>query len=456
MPVQRYEIFCNSQLCLLIGFFGGRCLCRCKDTKFFAIHNREKTQERRTRVVYAGAKIRNFLQFTTLLGTNVLQFSLFMPVQRYEIFCNSQRNDSLQTRRLRCLCRCKDTKFFAIHNRLRLFNIIARLFMPVQRYEIFCNSQRRSPSCIPDASCLCRCKDTKFFAIHNRTTACFPCETVVYAGAKIRNFLQFTTHGGCWNLASVLFMPVQRYEIFCNSQPIRFEAKDILGCLCRCKDTKFFAIHNREEFPVGDVVVVYAGAKIRNFLQFTTAKRLGSDLAALFMPVQRYEIFCNSQLKCPCKIRFPSCLCRCKDTKFFAIHNFHRQAQHGQRVVYAGAKIRNFLQFTTCCPICIHVILLFMPVQRYEIFCNSQQLTDDIIKIRGCLCRCKDTKFFAIHNTGHIIIYKPRVVYAGAKIRNFLQFTTIKIFLTAKLQLFMPVQRYEIFCNSQQTVSSEK
>ena len=66
------------------------CLCRCKDTKFFAIHNPILKEEEREKVVYAGAKIRNFLQFTTVHLFDVIVHRLFMPVQRYEIFCNSQ------------------------------------------------------------------------------------------------------------------------------------------------------------------------------------------------------------------------------------------------------------------------------------------------------------------------------------------------------------------------------
>ena len=71
------------------------------------------------------------------------------------------------------------------------------------------------------------------------------------------------------------------------------------------------------------------------------------ELGVLFMPVQRYEIFCNSQLGYRNSLLIQSCLCRCKDTKFFAIHNLNIRHKTIQIVVYAGAKIRNFLQFTT-------------------------------------------------------------------------------------------------------------
>ena len=143
-----------------------------------------------------------------------------------------------------------------------------------------------------------------------------------------------------------LFMPVQRYEIFCNSQPQ--PTNNAAG------------------------VVVYAGAKIRNFLQFTTSRITGINQGQLFMPVQRYEIFCNSQPPRSCASSSSGCLCRCKDTKFFAIHNRRFRLRYSGRVVYAGAKIRNFLQFTTPQDKISEYVTLFMPVQRYEIFCNSQ------------------------------------------------------------------------------------
>ena len=90
-------------------------------------------------------------------------------------------------------------------------------------------------------------------------------------------------------------MPVQRYEIFCNSQHKEVFMDESVCCLCRCKDTKFFAIHNPQGGGDGVGRVVYAGAKIRNFLQFTTRIPEQSADPELFMPVQRYEIFCNSQ-----------------------------------------------------------------------------------------------------------------------------------------------------------------
>ena len=197
---------------------------------------------------------------------------------------------------------------------------------------------------------------------------------------------------------NLLFLRVQRYEIFCNSQLFVNEQNLYKGCFCECKDTKFFAIHNPRGVDASRRRVVSASAKIRNFLQFTT-----------------YGHRCRFSRRC---------FCECKDTKFFAIHNnecrqlrlrrvvsasakirnflqfttLYHAFKIGGRVVSASAKIRNFLQFTTRPCKCQQGRTLFLRVQRYEIFCNSQPMQ---------ACR-----------------YRPPVVSASAKIRNFLQFTT--------------------------------
>ena len=43
-----------------------------------------------------------------------------------------------------------------------------------------------------------------------------------------------------------------------------------ISCLCKCKDTKLKAIHNRVSVDNLSVRVVYANAKILNWKQFTT------------------------------------------------------------------------------------------------------------------------------------------------------------------------------------------
>ena len=93
--------------------------------------------------------------------------------------------------------------------------------------------------------CLCKCKDTKLKAIHNVKTLINDYITVVYANAKILNWKQFTTvthHtfnglGVVYANAKILnwkqFTTKVRVYIFKHS------------CLCKCKDTKLKAIHNK-------------------------------------------------------------------------------------------------------------------------------------------------------------------------------------------------------------------
>ena len=142
-----------------------------------------------------------------------------------------------------CLYQCKDTKFLAIHNLFVCLIFCFVLFISVQRYEIFSNSQQ-------------------FLSFMANLL-------VVYISAKIRNFQQFTTLCLRIVLVSRLFISVQRYEIFSNSQRL---ATSSMCCL-----------------------VVYISAKIRNFQQFTTNIQRVCKGSQLFISVQRYEIFSNSQ-----------------------------------------------------------------------------------------------------------------------------------------------------------------
>ena len=211
-------------------------------------------------------------------------------MQRYEIFSNSQLYWHNLGRTLRCLYQCKDTKFLAIHNWSKSTNNAILLFIPVQRYEIFSNSQPILNHWFFGVGCLYQCKDTKFLAIHN---------------SEARHLVD-----------KRLFIPVQRYEIFSNSQPWNWGWRKRQGCLYQCKDTKFLAIHN-----MARATLIYN---------------------ALFIPVQRYEIFSNSQHTIATDGREHRCLYQCKDTKFLAIHNHSQWHQYLRSVVYTSAKIRNF------------------------------------------------------------------------------------------------------------------
>ena len=81
-----------------------------------------------------------------------------------------------------------------------------------------------------------------------------------------------------------------------------------------------------------------------------------------------------------------------------AIHNLEVVIYLNIKVVYANAKILNWKQFTT--------------------LKSGGGILD------GCLCKCKDTKLKAIHNSSASDSSRLYVVYANAKILNWKQFTT--------------------------------
>ena len=59
------------------------CICLCKDTNFKANHNLVSKDKELSQVVYAYAKILILKQITTAHLPEILQFKLYMPMQRY-------------------------------------------------------------------------------------------------------------------------------------------------------------------------------------------------------------------------------------------------------------------------------------------------------------------------------------------------------------------------------------
>ena len=92
---------------------------------------------------------------------------LFVLLQRYTFWRNSQPVTYSIPQTLRCLYYCKDTLFDAIHNIYSNPNYIGLLFVLLQRYTFWRNSQQ--VKCVGEdkAGCLYYCKDTLFEAIHN-------------------------------------------------------------------------------------------------------------------------------------------------------------------------------------------------------------------------------------------------------------------------------------------------
>ena len=88
----------------------------------------------------------------------------------------------------------------------------------------------------------------------------------------------------------MVFITLQRYEILSKSQ------RDFLGGV----------VSNG----------VYHSAKIRNFKQITTAKKVINEFGKVFITLQRYEILSKSQLIRWSQGKECRCLSLCKDTKF--------------------------------------------------------------------------------------------------------------------------------------------
>ena len=144
------------------------------------------------------------------------------------------------------------------------------------------------------------------------------------------------------------------------------------SCLYYCKDTLFEAIHNFFISSYWWDYVVCITAKIHFLKQFTTL----IGMTAIY----------------------PGCLYYCKDTLFEAIHNVHLLRLLFKLVVCITAKIHFLKQFTTFIPTLIHRVKLFVLLQRYTFWSNSQHVFIIVSNVSGCLYYCKDTLFEAIHN----------------------------------------------------------
>ena len=274
------------------------------------------------------------------------------------------------------------------------------MFVLLQRYTFWSNSQPNRDHNGRYLGCLYYCKDTLFEAIHNPLTALLRDNTVVCITAKIHFLKQFTTHTCRTFQYLVLFVLLQRYTFWSNSQ-LGLDAK-LLGssCLYYCKDTLFEAIHNTYPTDFVSANVVCITAKIHFLKQFTTDTAYIYDVHRLFVLLQRYTFWSNSQ---PCALCLHSayrCLYYCKDTLFEAIHNY--ALPHS---LWAE---------------------LFVLLQRYTFWSNSQPHMAVQNHAEGCLYYCKDTLFEAIHN-GLIWGYRgASVVCITAKIHFLKQFTTYR------------------------------
>ena len=59
------------------------------------------------------------------------------------------------------------------------------------------------------------------------------------------------------------------------------------GCFCFCKGNQFYANHNGLQFCVDLVIVVFAFAKVINFMLITTRRKGRRYIDKLFLLLQR-------------------------------------------------------------------------------------------------------------------------------------------------------------------------
>ena len=146
-------------------------------------------------VVCITAKIHFLKQFTTCREYKVNWQVLFVLLQRYTFWSNSQHILVIHhivyvvciTAKIHflkqfttdvynsvfavcCLYYCKDTLFEAIHNIIFFTLSYIGLFVLLQRYTFWSNSQRQIVVAFLIPCCLYYCKDTLFEAIHNRSS----------------------------------------------------------------------------------------------------------------------------------------------------------------------------------------------------------------------------------------------------------------------------------------------
>ena len=220
------------------------CLYYCKDTLFEAIHNPPPPPSPVLAVVCITAKIHFLKQFTTVWRLLPYTWGLFVLLQRYTFWSNSQPLFGLYIAPHSCLYYCKDTLFEAIHNGVRNVNVPLSVVCITAKIHFL--KQFTTIKCINDFTfgCLYYCKDTLFEAIHNTYPTDFVSANVVCITAKIHFLKQFTTADDSFTYKASLFVLLQRYTFWSNSQPLFINKELYFGCLYYCKDTLFEAIHN--------------------------------------------------------------------------------------------------------------------------------------------------------------------------------------------------------------------
>ena len=195
---------------------------------------------------------------------------LFVILQKYD-FSSKSQHIKIRWMLNKAVCDTAKVRFFKqITTRHILRNIVAWLFVILQKYDFSSKSQLVLPSIGSKSGCLWYCKSTIFQANHNL----FPNVAFVWPAvcdtAKVRFFKQITT----------------KLDI----RPSK------ASCLWYCKSTIFQANHNTNVQFLSFELAVCDTAKVRFFKQITTCPCRCSFARMLFVILQKYDFSSKSQL----------------------------------------------------------------------------------------------------------------------------------------------------------------
>ena len=114
--LQKYDFSSKSQRFLAPLWRCPSCLWYCKSTIFQANHNLNNVRVVRMYAVCDTAKVRFFKQITTFGIAEIIDFSLFVILQKYDFSSKSQQRAQAMQGKEGCLRYCKSTIFQANHN----------------------------------------------------------------------------------------------------------------------------------------------------------------------------------------------------------------------------------------------------------------------------------------------------------------------------------------------------
>ena len=132
---------------------------------------------------------------------------------------------------------------------------------------------------------------------------------VVRANAKIHILKQFTTKLNVEQQKNLLYVLMQRYTFWSNSQlgPVLAALAYVVRANAKIHILKQFT--TSLQFPLWERIVVRANAKIHILKQFTTELTGNGNIPLLYVLMQRYTFWSNSQLTGKDYEEYFSCTC---------------------------------------------------------------------------------------------------------------------------------------------------